>query len=414
LTLATYAYGPASFLVSSQPSGISCGSSCYYQVAYLAAGTRVTLDAGAKAGTLVRWAGACSGAMSSCTVTMNGPQSVSLFANAWNYAFTTSTTTTANLGGLAGADALCQQAAVRGGLPGNYRAWLSTDNTSAASRFAGARGWVRVDGKPVFDSLPGPIYYPIALDELGHAAGNIFTWTGTADATGARDGCSTCSEWTSDGDGPDGSYVGDDTCPGDPRYTTGGWSDETYPVPCNQSEALFCLGTDLSASLTPTKTSGRIAFVTKSSWDPTTGIAAADSLCGLEAEAGTLTGTFLAFVSTSAVPAAKRFDLTGPNWVRTDGLPIATSPAALATGTVQTTITATSDGAYAAAPNVWTGGSQGGTPNAPSDAGSTCEDWSEAGVVGARGRANATDLWFYNDYVPPACTDQFPIYCFEE
>jgi len=46
-----------------------------------------------------------------------------------------STNTTANIGGLSGADQLCQQDAGLAGLPGTYKAWLGTSQGSPATRF---------------------------------------------------------------------------------------------------------------------------------------------------------------------------------------------------------------------------------------------------------------------------------------
>ncbi len=68
-----------------------------------------------------------------------------------NVAFLTSVTYAGNLGGLDGADAICQKHANNAGLPANqYRAWLSTSDEDAAARIGSARGWVRPDGLPVF------------------------------------------------------------------------------------------------------------------------------------------------------------------------------------------------------------------------------------------------------------------------
>ena len=54
--------------------------------------------------------------------------------------------------GVAGADAACQDAANAVGLPGLYKAWLSTDDVSAVvhlrSCTPGVMGWVRTDGMP--------------------------------------------------------------------------------------------------------------------------------------------------------------------------------------------------------------------------------------------------------------------------
>lgn len=89
-----------------------------------------------------------------------------------NRAFVTSTTHVLGaLGGLAGADAICNQRAAAAGLDGTYVAWLSSSTASAASRLANASGWVRTDGKPFAksrgDLLAGRLLYPLELDETG-------------------------------------------------------------------------------------------------------------------------------------------------------------------------------------------------------------------------------------------------------
>ena len=88
-----------------------------------------------------------------------------------NVAFATSATFTGALGGLAGADAACMQAAQQAGLVGTFVAWLSTTTVNAVDRLSGARGWVRTDGLPIMDTitagLAGQTFSPIDHDEHG-------------------------------------------------------------------------------------------------------------------------------------------------------------------------------------------------------------------------------------------------------
>lgn len=234
-------------------------------------------------------------------------------------------------------------------------------------------------------------------------------WTGT-DSTGRRDGCGICSEWTS------GDAGADWTCQGLAYLTTEGWSDGTGVTGCDYHGSIFCFGVDLSAPVTLPKVAGRYAFLTKTAWNPATGIASADALCNTEARAGALPGNYLAFLATTTMPAASRFDLDGGNWIRPppDGLPIAASPLALSIGTIETTITVASDGTYLIG-DVWTGAAHpSGTPNTPGNSQSTCADWSDAGAVGERGIANhVTTEFFESEYNEP-CTDAHPIYCLQE
>jgi hypothetical protein len=99
------------------------------------------------------------------------------------------------LGSLAAADARCNDAAGGAGLPGHYVAWLSTSKTSAIDRLAGARGWVRPDGRPFADTpadiAAGRIWYPASIDENGAASATLVITT--SDAHGRFDGKS-CSD----------------------------------------------------------------------------------------------------------------------------------------------------------------------------------------------------------------------------
>ena len=73
-TLSVSKFGTGSGTVSSNPTGISCGSTC---AATYTHGTSVTLSAIAATGsTFTGWSGACSGT-STCTVSMTQAQNVS-------------------------------------------------------------------------------------------------------------------------------------------------------------------------------------------------------------------------------------------------------------------------------------------------------------------------------------------------
>lgn len=97
--------------------------------------------------------------------------------------FVTSSVHTGNLGGLSGADAICQGAATRAGLPGTHLAWLADATTAPATRFVHSSGpYVRVDGVTVAanwaDLTDGVLAAPIAITESGGAVGVPFVaWT---------------------------------------------------------------------------------------------------------------------------------------------------------------------------------------------------------------------------------------------
>jgi hypothetical protein len=79
ITLSVSKAGTGSGTVTSNPSGINCGSTCSAQ---FNSGTQVTLTATAASGsTFAGWSGACSGTSNTCTVTMNTAKSVTATLN---------------------------------------------------------------------------------------------------------------------------------------------------------------------------------------------------------------------------------------------------------------------------------------------------------------------------------------------
>src|SRR6185436_7863816 len=103
--------------------------------------------------------------------------------------------------GVAAYDAACNQRAEEAGLPGPYRAWISTTSTPAERRFANARGFIRLDGRPFMDALDpnAPVAYPVAYDETGQR----FTGLGfdgmflSGRSLYAGGAIATCHDWTS-------------------------------------------------------------------------------------------------------------------------------------------------------------------------------------------------------------------------
>ncbi len=114
--------------------------------------------------------------------------------------FVTSTNSTGNLGGLAGADAECQELAGNALLGGTWVAWLSTNGVNAKDRLPDTLGpFVRAaDGVLIAadesDLTDGSISNPIAKTETGGFPAHASTWTGTySDGTAAD---VTCANWT--------------------------------------------------------------------------------------------------------------------------------------------------------------------------------------------------------------------------
>lgn len=326
-----------------------------------------------------------------------------------NRAFVTSTTHVLGaLGGLAGADAICNQRAAAAGLDGTYVAWLSSSTATAASRLANASGWVRTDGKPFAksrgDLLAGRLLYPLELDETGTRL--LVPAEDRLLGTGDGSVSSTCGDWASlDGDVMAGLFtrVGR-------RWTQAGVKG------CKTPSRLYCLGVDRDSPYTVSPVAGRKAFVSKDgSYKPDLGLAAADALCASEAASAGLAGTFRALLATSSASAISRFDAGGAPWVRLDGMPLSATAAILAAGdAIDTPVFIDVDGtAPAVGDFLWTGG--GAVNVAHAD---TCNDWmsTAAGVMGGAGRTDDTQDWF-GVALTARCEDYAAysrVYCFQE
>ena len=122
--------------------------------------------------------------------------------------FVTSQTFNGNLGGLAGADAKCNAAAMAATpspLPGTYTAWLSDSSIDARDRVTQSAGpYVRTDGVRVAESFtdltdcPAGVCLqaPINLDENNVTRDEVSTWTATGpDGALSVNMRGTCRDW---------------------------------------------------------------------------------------------------------------------------------------------------------------------------------------------------------------------------
>ena len=125
--------------------------------------------------------------------------------------FVTSTVHDCALGGLTGADAICQARAQAANLPGTYKAWLSTGqmNGTPLARFTHAMvPYVKVDGVQVADNwmdlTDGTIDSPINTTETGGPApvGDMTcqlnsVWSNTLPSGAVFNANNSCNNWTS-------------------------------------------------------------------------------------------------------------------------------------------------------------------------------------------------------------------------
>jgi hypothetical protein len=327
----------------------------------------------------------------------------------YNYAFVSSETYVAGeIGGTVEADLKCQALADAAGLDGNYVAWLSTATGDAKSKLAGARAWVRTDGRPfvddVTDLINGRTLFPLGVDEWGQRLDDVTVVTAT-DPTGVRYSDAdhgTCDDWTSTD--PQLATTGGVSDTGDASWTQ--W--DSLSIGCDAAVHLYCFGIDASEPLDFEPTQGRVAFVTAQPLLPSVGLEVADSLCAEEAGQGGLIGEFRAMMATDTATALGRFDLDGATWVRPDGVPIVEAAADLPDG-ILAPIARTADGVVAYPSLAWTGAPDPETASSLE----SCSSWTTlVGEARVGLSSRSTSGWFDSESL--ACdADYGVVYCFE-
>jgi hypothetical protein len=143
-----------------------------------------------------------------------------------------------DLGGLSGADATCQQQADDAGLPGTFKAWLSDDAASPATRFThSATPYQLVDGTVVAndwnDLTSGSLRHGIAMTATGWSS-FATAWTDTQPNGQLVDAVKDCQGWTFGGSAQLGA-VGVAA----PDSTDAHWTDSGAD-PCAYGRVLYC------------------------------------------------------------------------------------------------------------------------------------------------------------------------------
>jgi hypothetical protein len=327
-----------------------------------------------------------------------------------NLAFVTSTVQVpGDLGGLDGADAVCQARADEAGLTGTFVAWLSTTEVDGGDRIASARGWVRTDGRPFVDTVDDLFdrrqAFPLRIDENGDDVGAALTATATTHFGAARIEASagTCEDWTNATAVL--KHISGRTDAGAGLWTAG------VTIPCDEPVHLYCFQIDHDDPLDIEPEPGRLAFLSLGEFEPITGLAAADTLCQDEANAAAFEGQFSALLSFADASAASRFDLDGENWVRLDGVPILESAGDLAVASqLLAPISFHADDTPVFNVLTWTGGaSPGSEANAE-----TCSDWSTGAGTGLAAVAGRSGADWYGDGSRSCDDASLRVYCLEQ
>ena len=150
--------------------------------------------------------------------------------------FVTSTAYGGSIGGLTGADEICQIFADGANLPGTYKAWLSDSSASPSTRFVRSTGPYRlVDGTQIAADwahlTDGSLRAPITLTENGDTVNDsYYVWTYTkVDGTGGTSG-EHCGNWTAaTGNGFRGTAA----------YKDSNWT-QSGSAACNTGQHIYC------------------------------------------------------------------------------------------------------------------------------------------------------------------------------
>ncbi len=151
-------------------------------------------------------------------------------------------------GGLTEADEVCHAAAAAAGLPGVYRAWLSTSTVSAKDRVTHKQALPirRLDNQTVVmsaaDLVSGSLLAPIAVSEAGEllplmpaCTEESAVWTGTL-ANGEPNADTNCGDWT--------TTMGGGGAAGFLANADASWTDAGCAVACGASLHLYCFEVD--------------------------------------------------------------------------------------------------------------------------------------------------------------------------
>lgn len=175
------------------------------------------------------------------TITATGglnPETVNGTLNVVRIVFVTSTKYRGDIGGLSGADDKCNTRASAAGLPGSYKAWMSSSTVDAWTRIDDApyvrTGDYQIVATSLADLTDGTIAYTISNTEFGVAT-STGVWTNT-NANGLKHyvvANQVCTDWTSNS----GSLM---TYSGRTSYTNSNWT-QYGDLGCDDSSpAIYC------------------------------------------------------------------------------------------------------------------------------------------------------------------------------
>ena len=406
--------------MTSSPAGINCGASC---TASFDTGASVTLQARTTNGAnsfFSGWTGDCASAGSSrdCTVSMTQSRTAgATFSSMTNNVIFASSRTYAGgsaIGSVANADSECNVLATAAGINNatgtGFMAFISSSSSNAFTRLGPtARGWVRMDGKPVFDSQAamqaGQIWHPINRNEFGEVVTSDYYVATGMNGNGTTAG-STCMDWTA-GAGQFGAF-------GNVNNGPGAWISENN-FGCSSTLRLYCMGKTKTAVLTPAPFTGaaKYLFVSSATVAPNNvaGPAEFDAICNAEKPAGS--GTFKALLASIDSAASSLVSET-TNYMTIQRLLIGTgaeitSASFFANGAgmwQHSDFTFPNPSGFA---RVYTGSA---SPVSLGSAGTTCNDWGSTTGNGTYGFYQIRDRWW--SFNVQTCNMPAHVHCIEQ
>lgn len=153
--------------------------------------------------------------------------------------FITSTQHGGNLGGIAGADGLCQGLADGAGLGGTYYAWLSDGTTHPSTRNTQRGPYLLTNGTTVADDwadlIDGSIDAQISTDQNTNTVGGLVSvWTNVAAVGAGATGPDDCLDWTSNSNADRGGR-------GNRSVNSSTWTESLSTIACDQQAYLYCV-----------------------------------------------------------------------------------------------------------------------------------------------------------------------------
>lgn len=399
----------AGTVASRDSLGIDCGDLC---TAVFDAGQPITLDADTENDSNSFFAGwsalECAGPNRTCRLVLNESRTIEAeFAPmVSNLAFVTSEAFPASLGSVAAYDAECNALASAAGInDGSGSAYIAAMSTAALGLRdrllgTGARGWLRLDGLPVADTVTelfgqGRILHPVKYTERGGTE-SADMMLGT-DTDGSL--ASNCEDWSTTS--PDASLLGGSSTAGPVRWMisfAGSFCAEPLPI--------LCLGVTRSNPVIAPAQTGKRIWLTNTPY--VIGGMSPDEHCTQDRPAGVAAGVALLAYANRAASALLA---TNRTYVRPDGQAVGTGRQIIERKLL-TGIWQHGDGRYPdgnTGIEAWTGSFD---PTLAGELRLTCDDWQLTTGDGSRGIfAEASEEFWGNSAFP--CTAPAYLYCFE-